>query len=141
MHRGLSLFVCCTFLSFIAGCESYSPVQGVVVTGKVLQGGQPVSTAPTPDGYNGAQVEFFSGTAAATVPCEADGKFRIEYEGGGLPPGKYKVAIYVRKDGPDSDILENKLGRDSTTIEFDIPQDKMGGEMDVGTIEIADHLK
>ncbi|HEX5105959.1 MAG TPA: hypothetical protein VFV87_19205 [Pirellulaceae bacterium] len=145
MMRGAFIFLGFVTLAVVAGCGSgYTPPAGVIVTGKVVQGGQPVSTAPTEDGYNGAHVNFFTTDGKggdATVPCDANGNFRIEYAGEGLPPAHYKVSIAVRNGGPETDMLENKIGRDTTDIEFDIPKEKLGGEFDVGTIEINDHLK
>lgn len=148
MFRGMltlaSLFTCVGFVGCGSGVKA---PEGVVVTGKIVQGGSPVSIAPTPDGYNGVHVHFVptfgagSGTADTEEMCDASGNFKLVYLGDGLPPGKYKVAIALRQGGPETDQLSGKLSPDSTTIEVDVPKDKLGGTHDVGTIDIATYLK
>src|SRR5688500_12146676 len=79
------LFVFAGLIAFVslAGCGGFTPPEGVVVPGKVVQGGQPVSITPTPDGYNGVHVHFVpalgegSGTADAEEMCDASGNFKI----------------------------------------------------------------
>lgn len=131
----------------LVGCGGYTPDEGVVVTGKIVQGGAPVAVAPTPDGYNGVEVQILpatptdTGLASASAQCDTSGNFEITYAGEGVPPGKYKLAVFVRKDDPGADTLEGKLGGDTTPITIDVPEDKKGGKHDVGTIDIATHLK
>ena len=137
----------CVVLALLVGCTGgYTPPTGVIVKGKLVQGGQPVAVAPSPGSYDGAEVFLFS--ASESVPLadtsiypDADGSFRIDYNGGGVPPGKYKVAVLVHKGGPETDLLEGKLSKQNTKIEFDIPADKLGKEHDLGVIDIAEHIK
>jgi len=121
-------------------------VLGVGPSGRLLQGGQPVSPPPKPASYEGPEVIFFSAVestplADTTVYPDAAGNFRVDYSGGGVPPGKYKVAVQVRNGDPESDTLQGKLSRQNTTIEFDIPQDKLGSTHDIGVIELSSHVK
>lgn len=148
MFRWTSAIAGFVSLVMLSGCgESYSPDAGVIVTGKVVQGGAPVPVPPTDDGYDGVEVQFFGADpnnltlATSGATCDAAGNFEIAYAGEGIPPGKYKVAIFVRKGGPETDMLEGKLANGVTTIEFDIPADKVGGKHDVGTIDIATYAK
>jgi len=137
-------------LAMLAGCGGYTPEAGVIVTGKVVQGGQPVpapSSATGSEGSYGVEVQILAASPSDTklastgASCDASGNFEITYGGAGVPPGKYKVAIYVRNGDGDSDTLEGKLDATNTKIEVDVPQDKLGGKHDVGTIDIATHLK
>jgi hypothetical protein len=135
-------------MTIVAGCgDDYTPAKGVIVTGKLLQNGQPVSVAPTPEHYNGPDVIFFAATpgdaqlADANAYPDAAGNFRVEYEGYGIPPGRYKVAVVVRQGGPETDVLLGRLGRETTTIEVEVPKEKLGGTHDMGVLDIAEHLK
>jgi hypothetical protein len=128
------------------GCGSgYSPPTGVTVTGKIVRGGQPVGVAPTPDGYNGVEIQY--GPASSTgakldsgiAMCDDSGGFTLIGPGEGVHPGKYKLAIAILQNSNDT--LEGKLDSEKSTIEIDVPQDKVGGTHDVGTIDLADHLK
>ena len=60
-------------VSFV-GCGGYTPDAGVVVTGKVVQGGSPVAVAPTPDGYNGVEVQLLPATPTDTNLATASGQ-------------------------------------------------------------------
>ena len=149
MFRWTSAIAGCIVLATVGGCGGSGapePADGVILTGKLVQGGNPIAVAPTPDHYNGPEIRIspldqtvpLSETQA--YPDEA-GNFRIEYEGKGVPPAKYKMAVFVRQGGPDTDTLEGKLAMEKTTIEFEVPKDKLGSEHNLGTIDIAEHLK
>jgi hypothetical protein len=163
---GASMIRCCIALAGLAtltvltGCESYDPDAGVIVTGKVTQGGQPINNPRTPVGYGGVEVIFVGDKVRASAFCDASGNFEIVDAGEGVPPGKYKVAIVVHGAGtpggavgappggapvpggssPTGDKLEGKLSEQNTKIQFDVP-DKVGSKHDVGTIEVNDHTK
>jgi hypothetical protein len=146
-------------LALLVGCESYDPDAGVVVTGKVVQGGQPINNPRSPNGYGGVEVIFIGPTVRASTFCDDAGNFEIIDAGEGVPPGKYKVAIVVHDSGAaggalppsggppaaggpsTSDKLGGKMNEQNTKLEFDLPQGKVGGKHDVGTIEVNDHLK
>jgi hypothetical protein len=131
-------------LALLTGCGGFTPEEGVVVTGKVTQGGQPINNPRTPVGYGGVEVQFIGSTAEqarSSAFCDDSGNFEMTYAGKGIPPGKYKVAITIHGEGPGRDKLEGKLDETNSTIEIDVPQDKMGGKHDVGAIEVNDHIK
>ena len=166
--------------ALLVGCESYDPDDGVIVMGKIVQGGQPIS--------GNVQVVLIGNQIRSSATCDSSGSFKIVDAGEGVPAGKYKVAVAVFEsggpnrppgagppgaglpsgsrppgggppggapsgDGPPSgpptgppnvtqgDKLEGKLSETNTKIEVDVPQDKVGGTHDVGTIDIAEHLK
>ena len=145
-------------LTLLVGCESYDPDAGVIVTGKVVQGGQPINNPRSPNGYGGVEVIFVSDKVRASTFCDDSGAFEIIDAGEGVAPGKYKVAIVVHDSGTagggvppggppgaggpsTSDKLGGKLNEQNTKIEFDVPQSKLGSKHDVGTIEVNDHMK
>lgn len=129
-------------LPLLVGCGGgFTPDTGVIVTGKVVQGGTPINNPRTPVGYGGVEVQFIGGTARASAFCDDAGNFEIIHAGKGIPPGKYKVTVTVHGEGPGMDKLEGKLDETKSTIEKDVPQDKVGGKFDVGTIDVAEHVK
>src|SRR5688572_30385918 len=102
-------------LGSLVGCNSYTPESGVVVTGKIVQGGQPIAVTTTDDGYNGVKVQFSPADptdmklASSVAMCKASGDFEMTYEGKGLPPGKYKVALSVLNNGDPTETYVGKL--------------------------------
>lgn len=130
-----------------AGCNSYTPESGVIVTGKIVQGGQPVAVETTEDGYNGLKVQFSPADpsdlklASSVAMCKASGDFEMTYEGKGLPPGKYKVSVSVLSNGNPTETYVGKLDEPNSPITVEVPADKVGGKHDVGTIDIAQHLQ
>jgi hypothetical protein len=128
-------------LTLLAGCgESFSPDTGVIVTGKIVQGGQPIVAPRNAVGYGGVEVQLTGATVQSSAFCDDSGGFEIIHAGKGVPPGKYKVSVIVHAED-NTDKLQGKLGPDVTTIEVDVPQDKLGGKHDVGTIDVAQHVK
>jgi len=135
----------CFYLGLIllAGCGSrYVTPVGAKITGKIVKGGQPLQVPGRESGTgyvevnispaDPAQVGQLPDTSAFT---EADGGFLIEYERG-LPPGKYKLAVYQRDQGGDSDQLQGKFSKQNTPIKVDIDTSKVGGSVDLGTIDL-----
>jgi hypothetical protein len=72
--------------------------------------------------------------------ADADGNFEIVAGGRGVPPGQYRLAVYQHDRGYDSDRLAGAFSAKKTPIEIDVPEDKLGGSLDVGTIDLNDHL-
>jgi hypothetical protein len=149
IRRRYELAVLVAVIAF-AGCGGgYTPADGVVVTGKIVQGGAPVPVPPTPEG-DGVEVQIFAASpndltlATAGATCDANGNFEIRHEGNGVPPGKYKMAIFVRQGVSEGDTqkdnLQGKLDGTNTKIEIEVPKEKLGDKHDVGTIDIATHL-
>jgi len=141
MNRRLVLVVS---LFLVAGCGPSVP-RGVIVKGKVTKGGAPlklegqsdasptsidltlVSTTPNPDGSSsGSQGQL-----------DANGEFRFAAAGKGVPPGKYQI-LMTGNSGPGGDAFGGAFNPPNFLKEFEVPADKVGGEFDVGTIEIDD---
>jgi uncharacterized protein (DUF58 family) len=93
-------------LAMLVGCgETFTPPPGVIVKGKLVQGGAPVTVAPTPDNYNGPMLQFFAADptealAETTAYTDASGNFTVDYAGEGIPPGKYKIAVIIQQGHP-----------------------------------------
>ena len=167
-------------LALLVGCgESFDPADGVIVTGKLVQDGQPINNPRNAVGYGGVEVIFVGESTRTSTFCDDSGAFEILDAGKGVPPGKYKVAVTVHGTGggpggpggppggpggppggpggppggpggapggppggsPMGDKLGGKLNEQNTKIEVDVPQDKVGGKHDVGTIDIGPHVK
>jgi hypothetical protein len=128
-------------LALLVGCESYDPDAGVTVTGKVVQGGQPINAPRNAVGYGGVEVFFVGEGTTSSAYCDESGNFEIIHAGEGIPPGKYKVAIIAHGSTPEEDKLAGKLSEANTKIEKDVPKDKLGGKHDVGTIEVNEHIQ
>jgi hypothetical protein len=144
MRRRTVLGLGLAMLAAVAGCGGgFQPDAGVIVTGKVVQGGQPIALDGAIPGYGKVEVQVIEPTAGSSIAaahCEADGSFEIVHGGGGIPPGKYKLAIRAQKD-PDTDLLQGKLSEQNTTIEVNVPADKLGGQHDLGTIEVGTYIQ
>jgi hypothetical protein len=126
-------------LLLLTGCGPSVP-KGVIVTGKFTKGGAPV--APAADGTGVPLVTIFSVTKAedgsstgGQAPTDATGAFRIEAGGRGVPPGKYRVQLSGESE-PGIPLFENKYGGENFVKEVEVPADKLGGEFDLGTIEL-----
>jgi hypothetical protein len=109
-------------LLLLTGCGPSVP-KGVIVTGKFTKGGAPV--APAEDGSS----------TGGQAPTDATGAFRIEAGGRGVPPGKYRVQLSGESE-PGVPLFENKYGGENFVKEVEVPADKLGGEFDLGTIEL-----
>ncbi len=128
-------------ITMTLGCGP-SEKEGVVVKGKVLLDGQVMQVENAPPGvesgaevhlYQGEENPLFSGTTLA------DGAF--EFTDPKVDPGKYKLVVYFRNYGFDSDGLNGAFGESNSPIPVDIPEDKRGDTLDLGTIELNDYIK
>ena len=137
MNRWLLVLVS---LVFVSGCGPSVP-KGVIVTGKITKGGTPL--APSTDGstvpplvtiYSVAQAEDGS-SSGGQAPTDANGVFRIVAGGRGVPPGKYRVQLNAEIE-PGTDMFNNAYTGDKYLKEIEVPADKLGGEFDLGTIEL-----
>lgn len=67
---------------------------GTTVSGTVTRGGKPVTLSPQ-EGIN-INLSQEEGQAGGSGTVNPDGSFKItNYDGSGLPPGKYKVSLTV----------------------------------------------
>jgi hypothetical protein len=141
---GLSVVLLCTAL---AGCGSGS-VKRVVVTGKVVDGGKPLSLTGREyqEGAASAEVRFnptddalrdLVGKLPLTLSSRvnADGTFVMGGgDGKGIPVGKYKVSLTHRNAMPNrydprakvsqGDLWGGRFSIDKTPFEFDIQEAK-----------------
>jgi hypothetical protein len=135
--------ICCLAVILVAGCgPKYSTGAGVKLKGRIVKGGQPLQITG-PSGTAWVEVNIFPANAAeaskladTSVQTEPDGSFFIDYEGRGVPPGKYKLAVFQRNLGPGSDQLNGKFSQESTTLTVDADSSKVGSTVDLGTIEL-----
>ena len=124
------------------GCGSSAVKPGTVVTGKIVKGGQPLQVPRRDINLGMVELELVPVrapgepvTGVEVTWVQEDGSFALRGAGQGIPPGKYKVAVYQRVQGPGSDQLQGKFARDRTPLQFDVP-DAKGGTHDLGTIEL-----
>jgi hypothetical protein len=120
----------------LAGCGSQE--RKVIVKGRVSKGGQPLTVKDTVLGR--VVVKFVPlnepDPAKAIGPQTAlvnqqDGTFEVKgNDGKGIPPGKYRIAVYQYEPMP-TDKLQGKFGEKNSRIEREVT----GGEeidIDVG---------
>jgi len=137
------LLICIAVLTAIAGCGSGVKLpKGVIVKGKVLKGGIPLEAPNRAGGSSQIRVLLFPVNAGpqdqrseAYDLATESGDFSIVYAGYGVEPGKYKLAVLQFLD-PNKDGLEGKFDPENTPMEIDVPSDKVGGTIDVGTIDL-----
>ncbi len=145
-----------------AGCSSGPKIEvGVIVKGKLVQDGQVIrskSTEPTPPGVeeNALEVIFYPIGETKTDQFYADyniedGSFVFEGRGKGIPPGKYRLVVTQSEalaGGFDydpgeadsraaTDMFGGAFSHAKSPFEFDVPEDKVGGELDLQTIDLA----
>jgi hypothetical protein len=123
----------------LAGCGGgYKPPQGVVVTGKVLQGGKPLEVPRRDVGLGMVEVKLVPVAGGPPIGTLADegGAFKISGAGGGVPVGNYRLAVYQRDQGPTSDKLQDAFSQEKSPITVEVPQQKLGGTIDLGVVEL-----
>lgn len=128
-------------LLVLAGCGPSVP-KGVIVTGKLTKGGTPLAAAE--DGSGVALVTIVSiataedgSSSGGQAATDASGAFRIVAGGRGVPPGKYRLQL-SGDGGPGEDLFNFAFSGENYVKEFEVPADKLGGEFDLGTIEVND---
>jgi hypothetical protein len=143
MSVGLRVCAMFTVGLVLAGCGGgYTPEQGVTVNGTIVKGGQPLQVPRRDVGLGSVEVQLVpTGPAAAGMGLETalvaeDGSFELRGAGRGIPPGKYKMAVYQHDQGPGSDALNGVFSDAKTPIEVEIPEDKIGSTHDLGVIDL-----
>lgn len=135
-----SWFVIVTLFGICAmGCDM-GPPKGVIVKGKVLKGGQ-VMPVTRPDIHLGmVEVHLVSSEGNAEGPERAlaaeDGSFTFPGLGKGVKAGKYRLSVYHRENGPPGDSLNGVFSDEKSPITVTVPTDKLGGTLDLGTIDL-----
>ncbi|HUE72351.1 MAG TPA: carboxypeptidase-like regulatory domain-containing protein [Pirellulaceae bacterium] len=129
-------------LMILTGCGPSVP-QGVIVTGKLTKGGTPLAGAE--DGTGAAVVTIVSvakaedgSSSGGQAATDASGAFRIVAGGRGVPPGKYRIHLEADA-GPGQDLFGGAYSGINYLKEVEVPADKMGGEFDLGSIELDDN--
>lgn len=138
-NRMLPLFLVAS--TFIVGCSSDATPKGVTVKGKVNQGGQVLKPAgPAAPGASKVEVIFYpsdpNGVFEQALANLDTGEFTVVGAGKGIKPGVYKVGVFVRGAGFDSDELNGKFNQQNTPISVTIPEDKVGGTFELPPIDI-----
>lgn len=132
---------------FAVGCSGDSNPEvpeGVVITGQVLQDGEPLKMDRPDVALGRVEIQFYpvndaNDTGMEATELDAEGNFKLLGPGKGLAPGQYKVAIYHDQTGYGEDALKGTFSEESTPIEISVPEDEVGGTHDLGTIELADY--
>ena len=131
----------------LSGCggDGNPPVaSGIVVQGKVVKGGQPLAVPRQDVGFGMVQVMLIPVSGSGeTERCSAkpDGTFQVLGAGKGLPAGRYKLAVYQRDKGIESDLLEGAFSEQKTPIVVELPEKNVGGRLDLGVIELDSYSK
>ena len=137
-----------------SGEETSDVEEGVIVKGRILSGGNPITVKNAPPGTGSGEVSLVpegkkSSEADPAFPSamvDEQGYFEIKHDGKGVPPGKYRLAI-IPPDatGTPGATSKSPIGRmfsvKNSPIKIDIPADKLGEEHDLGTIELSNYLK
>src|SRR5262245_54995208 len=136
----LAAFVAC----LVTGCRGgYRIAPGVIVTGKVIQGGKPLSVPnlASGEGYirvqlcpQSARADGSPGDATAGEYNPSDGSVTFQYAGKGIAPGKYLLTVEA-SDGT-TDLLKRKFGLDKSKYHVTVPENKVGATYDFGTIDL-----
>lgn len=122
-----------------SGCGKSGP-KTVRVTGRVLLKGQPLAVAPTEAQLGAVQLRFIELGAdgspsgpSYSANAKPDGSFNVLGIGGrGLPPGKYRIAVYQYDPYPE-DKLGGRFSDERSPIVRQIEADT-----DLGAIDLAE---
>jgi hypothetical protein len=140
----LERIACCCLAALacaaLAGCGSGESL--VVVSGEVVEGGTPVAIPDFEEGENCFEVEFFPldeagnlvSAASYAAVVEEDGSFEVKGPmGEGIPPGKYRVAVWRVGGEEDEEDEEEaaatgpwaKFNKENSPFEFEVPGDEI----------------
>lgn len=130
-----------------AGCggSGYNAPKGVIVTGKILKGGKPLEVPRRDVGLGNVEVRLIAidqqsqaNRGAEMASANESGVFKFVGPGQGVAPGKYRLAIFQQTQGMGSDALQGAFNETKSPVEIEVPQNKLGGTLDVGVIELDD---
>lgn len=146
-----NMLMCLLAVGVLAGCDgsdAYTPDPGVVLKGRVLHNGEPMHVERPDIGLGFVELVLFpEGTdpeldvdrAEATI-AEPDGTFIFEGPGEGIPAGDYRLAVYHYEQGPEADKLEGAFSPANTPITIKVSSDDIGGDQDLGDLELTELL-
>lgn len=144
LRHGLSVMLL-TFI-FSAGCSEgdASIKPGVIVRGKLLKSGQPLSVPNQAVGAGMVQVALIPVDKLSEPEralAKSDGTFQIVGSGKGLAAGRYKLVVFQRDRGIESDQLAGAFNEKNTPITVELPASKVGGQIDLGDFDLDIYLK
>src|SRR5712691_1383280 len=129
-------------LLLLLGCsgDGNPPVPaGVIVQGKLLKGGQPLNVPNQDVGFGVVEIVLIPADKPGEPEralAKPDGTFQALGPGKGLPPGRYKLAVYQRDQGMSSDQLCGMFSVEKTPISINLSDSKVGGKLDLDVIEL-----
>jgi len=115
---------------------------GVKIRGKVVKGGAPLDVPRRDIGLGSVELHLIPSDPShepQVALVAEDGTFEIVAAGQGIAPDDYKLAVYQQNEGPGSDLLNGKFSKEKTPITIKVSADNVGGEFDLGTIELDDY--
>ncbi len=120
----------------IIGCKGAGPPKGVsaVLKGKLTKGGQPFSAGAVSSSYARVEVRLVpaAGGTFYSANVGADGTFQIAtLDGAGLPPGKYRVAVFKWNAMGNQDELNGKFNEANTPLSREIAGNEQLLEIDL----------
>jgi hypothetical protein len=122
---------------------------GVTVVGVLMRAGKPfvlpgrdvglgdVEVHLVPVGLVEAPAGTETGLQAESGLADGNGRFEIKGAGRGVPPGRYRVAVFARDRGFQSDALGAAFAPERTPLEIDLPENLVGAVFDVGTVDLS----
>ncbi|WP_166828115.1 hypothetical protein [Thalassoroseus pseudoceratinae] len=118
--------------------------EGVIVTGRILQSGEPLKMDRPEVALGRVEVQFHpvndtNDTGMEATELDTEGNFQLLGPGKGIAPGLYKIAIFHDQTGYGKDALEGEFSQEETPIEVTIPEDEVGGSHDLGDIELENY--
>ncbi|MCA9174086.1 MAG: hypothetical protein KDB14_06315 [Planctomycetales bacterium] len=126
-------------LAFISSAGCGPPVEkGVIVKGKLLHDGKPLTVpgAAVNAGWVEIELNPLGEGAVEYGMLNPDGEFLFSGQGTGIKPGRYRMAVYQRSQGPETDDLNGAFSRENTKLEIEVDPKHLGETQDLGTIEM-----
>jgi hypothetical protein len=125
------------------GCGP-SAERGVIVKGKLTKGGVPLTIPGMESGNSSITVTLAPVTPDPKATSQGGqamldntGGFQIVGAGKGVTPGKYRLHLQGEV-APGEDAFSGAYSGEKWLKEVEVPADKLGGELDLGTIELND---
>lgn len=117
-------------LPLFVGCGGGDAEETVTARGRLTNAGQPLTVQGMDVGIGMIQVEFYrigpdgkQLETPETATVDADGYFNVTGRGGGLPPGKYKIAVRQWDPYPQVDKLQGRFDAQNSPIVREITGD------------------